>query len=66
METHITLKNIEFKCDTFFQVKQDPNVRLSNFFFENLNIETKNAAIDKSLVKGFSIKKVCINNKRIE
>src|SRR3970282_1051683 len=63
---NVTLKNINFKCDTFFAVEKDPNVRLSNFTFENLNIEAKKAYIDKSIIDGATFKNVYINKVKIE
>ena len=50
------LKNIDLKCDTFYGVENDPNVRLTNFTFENLNIETLKTNIDKSLIKAASLR----------
>lgn len=63
---NITLKNIDLKCDLFYSIKNNPNVRLSNFLFENLNIESKNSLVDKSLIKGLTFKNVYINKKQIE
>lgn len=63
---HITLKNIDLKCDTFYGVEKDPNVRLSNFTFENLKIETVKSTIDKSIISGLTFKNVTINGEQIE
>jgi polygalacturonase len=63
---NVTLKNIELKCDTFYGVENDPNVRLSNFTFENLNIESVKTEVDKSLIKGVTFKNVYINKKLVE
>ncbi|SHG13946.1 Glycosyl hydrolases family 28 [Flavobacterium fluvii] len=63
---NVTLKNIELKCDNFYVVENDPNVRLTNFAFENLKIESKKADIDKSLIKGFTFKNVLVNNMKVE
>lgn len=63
---NITLKNIELRCDVFFGVENDPNVRLSNFSFENLKIKTLNDAMDKSLIQGISLKNVFFNDKEIQ
>lgn len=63
---HITLKNIELTCDVFYGVENDPNVRLSNFSFENLNIKTLNEEMDKSLIQGISLKNVFFNKKQIQ
>lgn len=63
---NITMKNIELSCDVFFGVENDPNVRLSNFSFENLKIKTLNDAMDKSLIQGIRLKNVLFNNKEIQ
>jgi polygalacturonase len=63
---NVTLKNINLKCDTFFAVEKDPNVRLSNFTFENLNIEAKKTDIDKSIINGITLKNVYINKQLVE
>lgn len=63
---NVTLKNIELKCDNFYVVENDPNVRLSNFTFENLNIEATKTDIDRSIIKGLTFKNVYINKQLVE
>jgi len=63
---HVTLKNIDMKSDIFFNVEKDPNVRLSNFTFENLNIEATKTAIDKSIIEGVTFKNVYLNKVLVE
>ncbi|MBD2702430.1 exopolygalacturonase [Spirosoma sp. BT702] len=63
---HVVLKNIELKCDTFFDVAVSERDKLSNFTFENFAVESKNAAIDKNVVKGFTLRNVKVNNKSLE
>lgn len=63
---NITLRNIDLKCDVFYDMKITEHDRLSNFTFENLKVETKNDAIDKSIVKGLKFKNVVVNNKLIK
>ena len=63
---NITLKNIKLKCEVFFDVKPGEYDRLSKFNFENLDITAKNDAFDKSLVKGFKVKNVKVNNKQLQ
>lgn len=59
---HITLKNINFKCDVFYDVAAPKNYKLSNFVFENLNIEaSKNGNMDKSFIEGVTVKNVIVN-----
>lgn len=59
---NITLKNIDLKCDIFFDIAINQYVKLKEFHFENLNIETKKGDIDKSIVNGFTLKNVKVNS----
>lgn len=59
---NISLKNIDLKCEVFFDVAISENNRLKNFSFENLNIEAKNGALDKTLIEGLKFKNVKVNN----
>lgn len=59
---NITLKNIDLKCDIFFDIAINQYVKLKNFTFENLNVNTKNPVIDKSIINGFTLKNVKVNN----
>ncbi|GAB4010289.1 exopolygalacturonase [Spirosoma sp. KCTC 42546] len=63
---HVSLKHIELSCDTFFDVAISEYDRLSNFIFENVAVESKNAAIDKKVVNGFRLKNVKINHTIVE
>lgn len=63
---HVTLKNIDLKCDTFYGVENDPNVRLSNFTFENFNIQATKTDIDKSIINGVNFKNVYLNKQLVE
>lgn len=52
---HITMRNIEFDCDVFFNVKpQEDQYHLSNFTFENLKIKGKNIDFRKEYVENFA------------
>ncbi|QIP15037.1 exopolygalacturonase [Spirosoma aureum] len=63
---HVSLKNIELSCDTFFDVAISEHDKLSNFSFENFVVESKNAAIDKKVVNGFTLKNVKVNDKIVQ
>jgi polygalacturonase len=63
---NIILRNIDLKCEIFFDVKTNENIHLSDFLFENLNIKAENGSIDKSLIKQFSLKNVNVNGSLIE
>jgi polygalacturonase len=62
---HISLKNINLKCEVFFDVEPGEYDKLSRFDFENLNITAKNAAYDKTVVKGLQLTNVKVNDKMI-
>lgn len=58
---HVTMRNIDFKCDNFFSVEKSDQYQLTNFTFENLNIKAKNEKCDKEMIDNFSWKKVRID-----
>ncbi len=58
---NISLKNIRLKCDIFFDVSPGEYDKLSRFAFENLDITARNAAYDKTVVKGFTLSNVKVN-----
>ncbi|MFD1604652.1 glycoside hydrolase family 28 protein [Flavobacterium artemisiae] len=62
----ITLRNITLKCKTFYGVEKDENVKLTNFKFENLDIESEKIKIDKSLISGVIFKNVYLNKILVE
>ena len=59
---HITMRNCNISCESFFNVKrQDEVYKLSNFTFENLEITSeKDKAIDDSFIDGMVIKNVTV------
>jgi hypothetical protein len=63
---HITMRNIELKCDVFFDIDISEYDKLSNFTFENLTIEAKNSAYNKSLVKDISFANVKVNGAELK
>jgi len=63
---HISLKNINLKCDVFFDVMPGEYDKLSKFSFENLNITAKNEAYDKTVVQDFKLTQVKVNGKMID
>ncbi|MFL9829670.1 glycosyl hydrolase family 28 protein [Flavobacterium sp. ST-87] len=63
---NITLRNIDLKCDVFYDMKITEHDKLTNFTFENLKVDAKNDAIDKSIIKGLTLKNVIVNNKTIK
>ena len=56
---HITMRNITFDCDVFFNVTSKPDqYRLSNFTFENLNVTARKTDFHTEYVENFSVKNV--------
>jgi hypothetical protein len=56
------MRNIDFDCDVFFNVEpRDDQYKLSNFTFENLNVETRKSNFHPEYVSGFTIKNVVVN-----
>lgn len=56
---HITMRNITFDCETFFNVKQqEDQYHLSNFTFQNLSVSAKKADFHPEYVENFSVKNV--------
>jgi hypothetical protein len=63
---NITLKNIELKCEVFFDVDKSENYQLRNFYFDQLTLETNNGKLDKSLVNGIKLNNVKVNGTLIQ
>ncbi|GAB3901407.1 glycosyl hydrolase family 28 protein [Larkinella knui] len=63
---HVMLKNIELVCDTFFDVAVSERDKLADFTFENFRVKSQNATMDKTVVKGFTLKNVRVNSNLIE
>lgn len=63
---NIVLRNIELKCEVFFDVAISEYDRLANLTFENLTIDAKNSSFDKSVVQGVTLRNVKVNNHLIE
>ena len=62
---HITMRNITFDCNVFFNVKQqEDQYHLSNFTFQNLKITAKNTDFNKELVENFNAVNVSVEKKQ--
>ncbi len=52
---HITMRNCNVECNTFFNVKAQPEVyQLSNFTFQNITVTAKNKDFHPEYVDGFN------------
>lgn len=59
---NITMRNIKFDCDVFFNVKSQPDqYELKDFTFENLTIKARRADFDQTHVENFQVKNVKVN-----
>jgi hypothetical protein len=63
---NVTLRNIDFKCNVFYDVEAGENYSLGNFTFENLNITAEKGNVEKSFIKNFSVKNVKVNGAAID
>lgn len=63
---HVTLRNMDVKCDVFYDIAITQYDKLSNFTFENLKVEAKNAKYDKSIINGVTFNNVVVNGKNID
>jgi polygalacturonase len=55
---NITMRNITFECNSFFDVNPSEKYELKNFIFQNLRIKAKGGKIDKTYIKGLVYKNV--------
>ena len=56
---HITMRDCKCECDVFFDVeKEEEQYQLSQFTFENLNIQAEYTEFDRSAVDGFVVNKL--------
>mgnify|MGYP003805139027 FL=1 len=58
---HLTMRNIDFECETFFNVSPSDQYVLTNFTFENLTIKARKDDYDAHFIKPFTCKNVKIN-----
>ncbi|MDR2841199.1 MAG: exopolygalacturonase, partial [Paludibacter sp.] len=60
----ITMRNMKMKCNNVFNVRASDNYFLSDFTFENLDLEAKQGEINTSLITNFTLKNVVINGEK--
>lgn len=61
---NVTLRNIDFDCNTFFDVEKSDQFALSDFLFDNLNIRAEKSGIDRSAVDGLTLRNVIVNGEQ--
>lgn len=60
----ITIRNINLECDVLFNVESSDQYKLSNFTFENFNIQAKKPEIHPEYVENFTLKNIEVNGKK--
>ncbi len=63
---HITMRNIDLKCDVFYDMKITEYDKLSDFTFKNIKVEAKDATYDKSIINGVTFENVEVNGELIK
>lgn len=59
---NITMRNIKFDCNSFFNVKnREDQYHLSNFTFENLDITAPDGELHPEYIENFTINNVLLN-----
>lgn len=58
---HVTLRDINVRCKTFFDVTRGEGDQLADFRFLNLTVTAENPAIDRSLVERLTFSEVHVN-----
>jgi hypothetical protein len=58
---NIYIKNIDMKTKNFFDVGTSDKYRLTDFFFENINVTDEKDAFDKTMIENATVRNVVIN-----
>lgn len=63
--SNIMMRNIDLNCNTFLNIEESDQYKLSKFTFENLNIKTKKESISSlDYIENVNIKNVEINGEK--
>lgn len=55
---HITLRNLDLDCNTFFNVKKSDKYRLSDFTLENIRVIADKDPVREGIIEGLTLKNV--------
>ena len=58
---NITIKNVKVKSKNFFDVGKSDKYKLTDFHFENCDVEDEKQAFDKNLIENCTVKNLVIN-----
>lgn len=64
--SNVTMRNIDLKCNRFFDVTESDQYILSHFTLENLNIQATHPEINRDFIKSFKLKNVKVNGRLIK
>lgn len=62
---NIVMRNINMCCRNFFDVGKSDKYALSDFTFENIDVQDKDNAFDKQLIERTNIKNLVINGNKV-
>lgn len=62
--SNVTMRNITLQCDIFFDIRQSDQYILSDFTFEDLNIQAKKIDIHREFIKNLTLKNIQFNGKK--
>ncbi|MBN1187515.1 MAG: right-handed parallel beta-helix repeat-containing protein [Bacteroidales bacterium] len=63
---NISIRNIHLKCNVFYDLNITKNDHLSKFVFEDIDVETTNDSIDKSIIDNITLRNVKLNGNLAE
>ena len=63
---NITLRRIRMTCKNFFDVGSSEKYRLTDFTFENIDVQDEAQAFDSSLIENAVVNKLVVNGETIE
>lgn len=63
---NITLRNIKMDCKNFFDVGKSDKYRLTDFTFENCDVQDKKNAFDKTVIENCVVKNLKINGTAVK
>lgn len=63
---NITLKNINMKCRNFFDVGKSAKYKLTDFSFEDCDIQDEKQAFDKSVIDNCTVNNLKINGVKVK
>lgn len=64
--SHVTMRNIDLKCNRFFDVTESDQYILSHFTLENLNIQAAHPEINRDFIQSFKLKNVKVNGRLVK